>query len=281
MIPKVIHYVWVGDAPKPPQVLKCIDSWRRNCPGWEIREWGGDFVRASGNRYALEALAHRKWAFASDWARLAVLARHGGFYLDTDVELNRPLDPLCDARFVAGWERQNGRTLVGSGVLGSVPDGEVARGLLALYDGLSFVRPDGELDQTPNTVRFLDYFASAWGVRPADGGDAARFGDGGVILPCEAFGSEKGYAVHHFAATWLDAWLRKVWLKAGPYKLVRFKRRKETPDCGIRLLDGERALLSLPLGARKRVLLVSSSARRRGRFFDIISAWKTLVIKRR
>lgn len=256
MIPRVIHYVWVGGAPKPPQALECIESWRRNCPGWEIREWGEELARASGNRYVLEALDHGKWAFVSDWMRLAVLARHGGFYLDTDVEVNRPLDPLCGRNFVAGWERQNGATLVGTGVIGSAAGGEVVRGLLALYDGLSFVKPDGELDQTPNTVRFLDYFATAWGVRPSDGNDSASFGDGGAILPCSAFVSREGYALHHFSATWLDAWLRKVWFRAGPYKLVRFKRRKEASDAALRLYDGERGVLSLPLGARKRVVLV-------------------------
>jgi hypothetical protein len=259
MIPKTIHYVWVGDAQKPPDVLACIESWRCKCPGWEIREWGNDFVRMSGNRYALEAFARRKWAFVSDWVRLAVLARHGGFYLDTDVEVNRPFDSLCSENFVAGWERQNGNTLVGSGVIGSVAGGEVVRSLLAMYDDLAFVLPNGELDQTPNTVRFLDYFTSKWNLRPGDGNAEVRFGVGGVILPCSAFVSHDGYALHHFSATWLDAWLRKVWFKAGSYKLVRFKRRREAPDVEISLLDGEREVFSFPLGERKRVLLLESS----------------------
>jgi len=171
------------------------------------------------------------------------------------VELNRPLDPLCANRFVAGWEVQNGRTLVGSGILGSVPGGEVVRGLLSLYDGLSFVRRDGELDQTPNTVRFVDYFSSAWGVCPTDGTDVVRFGDGGTILPASEFTTPAGYAIHHFSATWLDAWLRKVWLRAGRYKLIRLKRRKEVAECEPRLADGERAVFSLRVGARKRVVL--------------------------
>ena len=260
MIPKTIHFVWVGDAPKPPQVLNCIESWRRACPGWEIREWGDDYARASGNRYALEALAHRKWAFASDWIRLSVLDKFGGFYLDTDVEMVKALDPLCHWRFVAGWERQNGKTLVGSGVLGSVAGGEIVRGLLALYDDAMFILPDGELDQTPNTVRFRDYFASAWNVCPLDGIDTAHLGDGGVILPCSAFGSREGYAIHHFNASWLDSWLRKVWFRVGDYKLVRFKRRKELLNGDIRLLDGEREVFSLSLGARKRIVLLKTGA---------------------
>jgi len=256
MIPKIIHYVWVGDAQKPPEVLACIESWRRHCPGWEIREWGNDFVQTTENRYVREAFAHRKWAFVSDWVRLAVLAQQGGFYLDTDVEANRSFDALCDGRFVAGWERQNGKTLVGSGILGSVAEGEVVKGLLALYDDRPFVRADGELDQTPNTVLFRDYFASVWDVRPGDGSESICFGDGNRILPCSAFTTREGFAIHHFNASWLDGWLRKVWFRAGRYKLVRFKRRKEAAAHGFRLLDGERMLFSFSLGERKRVALI-------------------------
>ena len=256
MIPKILHYVWLGDAPKPPEVLAYIESWRRCCPGWTFREWGEDVLRETNCRYAREAVAHRKWAFASDWIRLYALERCGGFYLDTDVELVRSLDGLCSHRFVAGWERQNGRTLIGSGVLGSEPGGEVVRGLLGLYEDLPFVRADGELDQMPNTVRYLDHFAGRWGVTPGDGDDAVRFGSGGIILPNKAFGSKEGYAIHHFGASWLDAWLRKVWLKAGPYKLVRFKRRKESVAPTYSLLPGERSVFAFSIGSRKRVVLV-------------------------
>ena len=261
MIPKTIHYVWVGDAPKPRHVLDCIESWRRLCPGWEIREWGNDFAATVGNRYAREALAHRKWAFASDWIRLHALAEFGGFYLDTDMEMRKPFDGFLGERFVISWERMNGRTNLNCGVIGSEPGGEVVKGMLEVYDGLRFVREDGELDQTPNTVRLLGYFESRWGVRPGDGTDTVRFGDGGVVFPCTHFLPEDGYTFHRYAATWLDAWLRKVWFRAGPYKLVRFKRRKEAAaDAPVALQDGERRILSLPLGSRKRVELVRTEA---------------------
>ena len=257
MIPKIIHYVWVGGAPKPPDVVACIESWRRMCPGWEIREWGDDFAKTVDNRYAREALAHRKWAFAADWIRLYALERFGGFYLDTDMEMERPFDGFLNERFVISWERMNGRTNFNCGVIGCDPGNEVAAGLLGLYDGLPFVKADGEFDQTPNTVRFIDYFASAWNVRPSeDGMDIVRFGDGGVVFPWTYFLPGGGYTRHLYNASWLDAWLRKVWLKVGPYKLVRFKRRREVTDADFVLQNGERRVFSLPFGSRKRIVLL-------------------------
>jgi len=81
---------------------------------------------------------------------------------------------------------------------------------ISLYDDISFVCTDGELDQTPNTVRFVDYFFAAWNVCPSDECDTLRFGNSVVMLPVAAFSSGEGHAIHHFVATWLDTWLKKV-----------------------------------------------------------------------
>ena len=260
MIPRILHYVWLGDAPRPQKVLDCIESWRRHCPGWEIRAWGNDFAKTVENRYVREALAHRKWAFVSDWIRLYALVTQGGFYLDTDMEMEKPFDGFLGNKFVISWERMNERTNINCGVIGCEPGNPIAAGMLGLYDGLSFVRPDGELDQTPNAVRFVDHFASVWNVRPsADGMDTVHFGDGGVVFPWTYFLPGGGYTRHLYEGTWLDAWLRKVWLKVGPYKLIRFKQRKESSEPNFTLQAGERRLFSLGLGKRKRIVLVRSA----------------------
>ncbi len=241
-------------------VTACIESWRRFCPGWEIREWGNDFAKTVDNRYVREALAHRKWAFASDWIRLHALAQFGGFYLDTDMEMRKPFDCFLKEKFVISWERMNGKVNFNCGVIGCEPGSEVVRGLLGMYDSIPFVKSDGELDLTPNTERCLGHFAERWGVRPTDGTDTVRFADACVVFPCTHFLPEDGYTFHHYAATWLDAWPRRLWLKAGPYKLVRFKRRREAPEGSApKLLDGERSIAAFPLGSRKRVVLLRSS----------------------
>ena len=174
------------------------------------------------------------------------------------MEMEKPFDDFLGEKFVISWERMNGRTNFNCGVIGCEPGNEVATGLLALYDDLPFVKPDGELDQTPNTVRFLAHFESVWKVHPsADGMDTVRFGDGGIVYPWTYFLPGGGYTRHLYEASWLDPWLRKVWLKAGKYKLVRFKRRKEvSASAPVTLMDGERRVASLPIGRRKRVVLV-------------------------
>ena len=258
MIPRILHYVWVGDSPKPQHVLDCIASWRRLCPGWEIREWGGDFAKTVENRYVREALEHRKWAFAADWIRLYALVKCGGFYLDTDMEMEKPFDVFLDEKFGISWDRMNGRTNFHCGVIGCEPGNEVAAGLLAMYDNLPFVKDDGELDQTPNPVRFIDHIAAVWNVRPSDWTDTVRFGDGGVVFPWTYFLPGGGYTRHLYDASWLDPWVRKMWLKVGPFKILRFKRRKESSAPDFTLQAGERLLFSLPIGNRKRVALARS-----------------------
>ena len=93
-IPKIIHYCWFGGGPISPESRKCMESWKKYCPDYKIMAWTEQNFDISANRYAQQAYAAKKYAFVSDYARLAVLYEYGGIYLDTDVELVRPLDEL-------------------------------------------------------------------------------------------------------------------------------------------------------------------------------------------
>ncbi|MBB3119607.1 glycosyltransferase family 32 protein [Pseudoduganella violacea] len=95
MIPKIIHYCWFGNG--KPSILhqRCIDSWRRFCPDYEVRLWNEQNSDLE-NAYCRAAIAKKKWAFVSDWVRFDALYREGGIYLDTDMELIRPLDGVID-----------------------------------------------------------------------------------------------------------------------------------------------------------------------------------------
>ena len=256
MTPKIIHYIWLGGAPKPPVVLQCIESWRRFCPGWELREWGDDAMAGVANRYAREAYASRKWAFAADWLRLKVLHDNGGFYLDSDMEIMKPIDGFLANDLTMGLVNRNGKVLFNGGFIGCKPHDEVIGGFLAENDGIPFIKPNGELDQTPNTVRMVDYFARRWNVHPRSWNETIDMGSGRKIYPADFFLSRSGFSYHHYCASWLDDWVRKAWLSCGRYKVVRFKRRIGVQSAAPKLLDGERALASIPFGSRKRLSLI-------------------------
>lgn len=94
MIPKKIHYCWFGRGEKPKLAQKCIASWKTFCPDYEIIEWNEDNFDLNENAYVRYCYENKKWAFLSDYVRLAVVCREGGIYFDTDVEVIAPMDEL-------------------------------------------------------------------------------------------------------------------------------------------------------------------------------------------
>lgn len=145
-IPKIIHYCWFGGGPINPESRKCIESWKKYCPDYKIIEWNEQNFEISQNRYAQQAYEAKKYAFVSDYVRLAVLYEYGGIYLDTDVELVRPLDELLEHKGFIGMEHSApspyGRTLLvntGSGV-GAEPGCEMIGKMLAAYRNAAFVQ---------------------------------------------------------------------------------------------------------------------------------------------
>ncbi len=106
MIPKVIHYCWFGRNPLPPLAVKCIESWKRFLPDYEIREWNEDNFDVDIIPYTREAYEARKYAFVSDYARFYILYHHGGLYFDTDVEVIRPMDDIVARGAFMGCENE-------------------------------------------------------------------------------------------------------------------------------------------------------------------------------
>jgi len=157
MIPKIIHYCWIGGAPLPELAEKCIASWKKYMPEWEYMEWNeSNFDIAAAPVYVQQAYEARKFAFVSDYVRLWALEQYGGLYMDVDFEVFRPFDNLMDKYpAFAGYEGSK-RQPVMQGVIASEPHGAWVRDMLQTYHEREFIKADGSYDMTPNTSYFTD-----------------------------------------------------------------------------------------------------------------------------
>ena len=134
LIPKVIHYCWFGKTEKPISVEKCIESWHRLCPDYEIKEWNEDNYDIHKHPFMEKAFTDKKWAFVSDYARLDILYTYGGLYLDTDVEIVKNFDRLLKNHAFMGFERDD---LVGDGAgFGCVAGLNIFEEMMRCYDDM-------------------------------------------------------------------------------------------------------------------------------------------------
>ena len=100
MIPRTIHYCWFGGNPLPKSAVKCIDSWKRFFPDYEIKEWNESNFDVNAIDYTRQAYERKKYAFVSDYARFWLLYNYGGLYFDTDVEVIRPMDDIIEKQLL-------------------------------------------------------------------------------------------------------------------------------------------------------------------------------------
>ena len=141
MIPKIIHYCWFGRGEKPELARKCIASWKKFCPDFEIREWNEDNCDYLSIPFMAEAYAAKKYAFVSDVMRLLVLEQYGGVYFDTDVEVVRDITPLLEDEGFIGFE--NDRFVNSGQVMAAVPHQPVVQAMIEEYRKLHFTNADG------------------------------------------------------------------------------------------------------------------------------------------
>ncbi|KUM53386.1 glycosyltransferase family 32 protein [Rheinheimera sp. EpRS3] len=263
MIPKIIHYVWVGNAPKPELVLKCIASWKTHLPDYQIVEWNNDSVHALDNTYMQQAFAAGKWAFVSDYLRLYALQQYGGFYFDTDLEITADLDAFRQHDFVTGFEQFKKRLAPVTALMGATANNPVIRQLLQPYTSKQFIKADGQFDLTPNTGLISDIFAAKFGlVKPYNANHINKLTDNAFIYPshyfCTPEAGKPGYAIHHFNGSWFEEYSRKLLFSIKEYKFIRLKRNK-IRSALLPLQSGETKIWQLGLNARYSLLVVHSS----------------------
>lgn len=136
-IPKVINYCWFGGKPLPRLSQKCIASWKRACPDYEIKRWDETNFDVHQHPFVASAYEAGAWAFVSDWARLKILYDEGGIYLDTDIKLLRSLDDFLDNECYIGVQQPARLCTTGLG-FGCVKSSIVVKKMLEQYDGQVF-----------------------------------------------------------------------------------------------------------------------------------------------
>ena len=149
MIPKIIHYCWFGGKEKPKKILKCIDTWRKYFPDYEIMEWNELNFDINTCEYVYQAYLRKKYAFVSDYVRLYALYKMGGIYFDTDIEVVKNFDNLLDKNSVLGFEDNQH---VATAFIASLSGELWVHNLLNQYNSMYFVDKNGNMDITPNPI---------------------------------------------------------------------------------------------------------------------------------
>ena len=226
-IPKTIHYCWFGGKPLPDLAQKCIVSWKKFCPDYEIKEWNESNFNLDVYPYAREAYDHKKFAFVTDVVRLYVLYHYGGIYMDTDVELLKNIDDFLQHEGFSGFEST---TKIPTGLMASTQHNALIKEWLEEYNGLHFIKDDGTLDLTTNVIRITN-ICLKHGFIP--NGELQSV-DGFEFFPTEYFCpkdlatgeinlTENTYSIHHFDASWLDegvALIKKSRLDSWGFELL-------------------------------------------------------------
>lgn len=136
MIPKIIHYCWYGGRPLPKLAKQCIASWKKFCPDYEIKEWNEENSPLHLFPFAEQAIKAEKWAFVSDVIRLYVLQTEGGIYMDTDVELTKPLDDFLHHPAFTGYERDS--NMLQTAIFGAIKNNQWITNWLKIYQDKEF-----------------------------------------------------------------------------------------------------------------------------------------------
>jgi len=234
MIPNVIHYCWFGRNPLPDSALKCIASWRRFFPEYEIKEWNEDNFDVNSIPYTKEAYEAKKYAFVSDYARYWVLYRHGGLYFDTDVEIIHDMQDIVEKGPFMGIEVPgNGVRMpkVAPGLgLGAVPGMGFYKVILEAYSTWHFLNEDG----TKNLTTIVEYNTNKLiesGLRLTD---SLQNVAGINIYPVDYFNplddltghlniTENTRSIHWYSRTWSDSSSLRKQLSRFSHKLFGMK----------------------------------------------------------
>jgi len=214
MVPKIIHYCWLSNDPFPETIQKCVDSWKKYLPEYELMLWNYDRFPRGKSKWVDQAFDSHKYAFAADYIRLYALYNYGGIYLDSDVEVLKSFNDLLHLPYFLG--KENTTSGVEAATMGFPKGHQLIGTLLKKYEGKNFINPNGTYNDEalPYIIRRCiesRYFYSEVESPNNISEDDSRI----YVLPIDWFSpkhwqtkeihcTENTYSIHHFAASWKE-----------------------------------------------------------------------------
>jgi CDP-glycerol glycerophosphotransferase len=206
-IPKIIHYCWFGRNPLPETALKCINSWKKHCPDYVIKEWNEDNFDIHMNEYVEQAYNAKKWAFVSDFVRFYALTSEGGIYLETDTEVLKPIDKFHKDSAFLGF----GSKTVTLSIVGLEKGHSLGKAIMDYYNSHHFTDKDGNYDMTTVNQITFNILKSQFGLQE-DSRELQLIDEGIVVYPKSFFFtdwdsgkmqySNNNYVLHYADASW-------------------------------------------------------------------------------
>lgn len=200
MIPKKIHYCWFGGNPLPENLKLYIETWRKFCPDYEIKEWNENTFNVGGNEFTRTAYEHKKWAYVSDYVRAYALYHEGGVYLDTDVELKANIDQFLEHEAFTGFESKGSPF---TALWAAIPKHSLTEKVLSYYEGRVY-----KLAQETNTVSVGRILIDDFGINAES--NTLQIGSDNKnkihVYPAEYFCLDllPHFATHHFEGSWVE-----------------------------------------------------------------------------
>lgn len=218
MIPKIIHLCWLSGDPYPPKIQACIDSWKEHLPDYEIMLWDTSRFDVNSTTWTRQAFEAKKYAFVADYIRLYAVYNYGGIYLDSDVEVIKPLDDLLSLPYFAGIEA--GPDGIEMGAFGAEKGTGWLKCMMDYYENRSFIMENGNMDMAamPSVMGKLirkKYYWTLIKTPEEFEMDPARI----CLFPVDWFCAHPLYddkdnkkyyitdntrTIHHFANSWLE-----------------------------------------------------------------------------
>lgn len=217
MIPKIIHLCWLSGDPYPPKIVKCLASWKKHLPDYEVMLWDTNRFDLESSIWVKQAFEKKKYAFAADYIRFYALFHYGGIYLDSDVEVLKSFDDLLDLPYFIGAEKAQTPE---AAIIGAEKECDWIKRCLDYYQDRLFVKEDGTLDirklpeimveqiQTLKPLRVLSLNESL-NIRKSNMQiDVLVFND--AFFSPKVFDSREveitsyTYAIHHYQNSWFS-----------------------------------------------------------------------------